>query len=322
MTLSTKLGFGLDWMRGCRGWSPRRRQTRLAGPISAGIQTIDRCNATCPMCPYASIQPQGPPTVMSDELFERVVRELHRPGTVRKICLMLQNEPLLDRRLGDRVRVVREVFGSALELVVVTHGELLTEETVARLHGVDRFAISIDAACRETYRRVRPGLDYDTVVANVLRLLRRGDVRVTTKFVVQRENQGEEDQFARFWRSHGAEVSLDRLCNRAGSLDAFERLWAPRSGVLRTLARRLYDLLVPCCPIPFTTAYVLADGRMITCSHDWEPRDVVGDLSSQSLDEIWHGERINHHRHLLWSRRTDESAVCRDCSIAGRFWEW
>jgi len=309
-------------MRACRAWNPRRRRTRLAGPISAAIQTVDRCNAACVMCPYSSTHRQGPPTVMSDELFERVVRELHRAGTVRTICLMLQNEPLLDRRLGERVRVAREVFGDSLELVVVTHGALLTAERADELRGFDRIEVSIDAARRETYEKIRHGLDYESVVANTRRLLERGDTLVSVKLVLQRDNEGEEEEFARYWRSLGAAVSIDRLCNRAGSLDGFERLWAPRAGLVRRLAQRLLDRVVPCCPLPFTTAYVLADGRMVTCSHDWAPRDVVGDISSQPLEEIWNGDRLNHHRHLLWRRRTRESAVCRDCSLAGRFWEW
>ena len=309
-------------MRACRAWSPGRRETRLQGPISAAIQTIDRCNAACVMCPYSSLHRQGPPTVMSDELFGRVARELRRPGTVRTMCLMLQNEPLLDRRLGARARLVRELFGEALELVVVTHGELLTEERVEELSVVDRIEVSIDAARRETYEKVRPGLDYEAVVCNTRRLLERGGVRVTVKFVLQRDNEGEEEEFASFWRSLGASVSIDRLCNRAGSLDGFERLWTRRSGLLRRFSQRVYDRLVPCCPLPFTTAYVLADGRMVTCSHDWEPREVVGDLASQSLEEIWNGERLNRSRHLLFQGRARESTVCRDCSLAGRFWEW
>jgi radical SAM protein with 4Fe4S-binding SPASM domain len=214
------------------------------------------------------------------------------------------------------------LFGESVELVVVSHGALLTPDRIDDLRGVDRIDISIDAASSESYGKIRQGLDYESVVANTEALLAHGGVEVSVKFLLQRDNQGEEREFARFWRSRGAAVSIDRLSNRAGTLDAFERLWMSRPGAFRRVSHFVLDRLVPHCPLPFATAYFLADGRMITCSHDWEPRDIIGDISVQSIEEIWNGEAINHYRHLLRSGRTSESLICRDCSLAGSFWAW
>lgn len=262
---------------------------------------------------------------MDDGLYTRILHELHRTGTVRTIVLMLQNEPLLDRRLHERIREARELFGSSLDLSFSTNGELLTDSRRHELQraGLNRISVSIDAAREKTFREIRRGLDFATVVANSEALLeRRADLGVAVKFLVQRGNEGEDGEFLRYWRSRGAVVSVDRLCNRAGLLDDYERLWAPRHGLVRRLGERVLDRLVPFCPLPFASSYFLADGRVICCSQDWGPRAIVGDVSRQPFAEIWNGEAINHYRHLLWSRRIQDSLLCKDCSMAGAFWEW
>jgi radical SAM protein with 4Fe4S-binding SPASM domain len=320
-----KLRWAFKWLRGCRAYDPQRRRTRLPGPISVDLQTIDRCNAACVMCPYPSQDHSGPARRMDDALYTRILHELRDIGTVRTICLMLQNEPLLDRRLHERAREARELFGSSLELVVVTNGELLTEDRLDELQraGVSRIAVSIDAAREQTFHKIRKGLDFAKVLANTEALLeRRGALDALVKFLVQRDNEGEGQEFLRYWRTRGAAVSIDRLCNRAGLLDDYERLWAPRHGLVRRLAERVLDRLIPVCPLPFSSSYILADGRVICCSHDWGPRAVVGDLSQQPFAEIWNGQAINQYRHLLWSHRTQDSLLCRDCSMAEAFWEW
>lgn len=286
------------------------------------IQTIDRCNAECIMCPYVDLDHSAPPIRMSDEMFEKIARDLHGAGTLHTMCLMLQNEPLLDRRLSTRVQCAREVFGNSLQLVLVTHGELLTPDRIDQLDGFNRIEVSIDAATPETHARIRKGLDYETVVANTEALIAHGGFEVAVKFVVQRDNEHEVERFRRHWKERGAAVSIDRLCNRAGTLDAFERIWAPRPGLVRRAAQHALDRLIPCCPLPFSTAYVRADGRVVICSHDWEPKDVVGDLSRGSILDFWNCDTINHYRHLLWTDQTQDSQVCRDCSLAGRFWRW
>jgi radical SAM protein with 4Fe4S-binding SPASM domain len=66
---------------------------------------------------------------------------------------------------------------------------------------------------------------------------------------------------------------------------------------------------------------ILSDGRVVLCCNDWGPHDIAGDLSRQTLQEVWNGDKINHYRQLLWTHRIKESPVCADCSLAGYYWK-
>jgi len=56
----------------------------IAGPWAVQVQTIDRCNASCIMCPYPSFEKHGPPNSMEDSLYKKILNELKKAGT-RKI---------------------------------------------------------------------------------------------------------------------------------------------------------------------------------------------------------------------------------------------
>jgi len=254
---------------------------------------------------------------MEEGLYLRILDGLRRAGSVRVFTLMLQNEPLIDQELATRVRQAKELLGRKAQIMTVTNGSLLTPQRIDELReaGLDEVYVSIDAVCEETYRTVRPGLDFNTVVNNVHALLRRsGPMRVTCRFLRQAANAGEEREFARYWRSNHASVGMLSMSNRAGSLAAFEKL---RGEERPTLARRLLRLAGRPrlrCNLPFLRLSVLVDGRVVLCCHDWRRHVIFGDMSRQSLPEVWNGALMKHHRRLLWTGRYDESPVCRDCS--------
>ena len=299
-------------------FDPIRLRNRLQGPVWAQVQTVDRCNAACRMCLYSSLNRRGPAHFMDEGLYARILDGFRRSGTLKLLELMLQNEPLMDGQLARRIRLAREALGPGVQIGTVTNGSPLTEKRAQELleAGLDMLEVSIDAASRQTYELIHRGLDFDRVIRNTESVLRRaGRTTVRVRFLKLRQNEAEQEEFVRYWRSRGVPVLVYSLVNRAGRLDEFERLKRPRDKLLikglKSLAGRLY----PRCIKLFTTINVLWDGRVILCSNDWTSRVVVGDLSQQSLPEVWNGERMNYYRHLLWAHRYAQSPPCSDCSV-------
>jgi hypothetical protein len=59
-----------------------------------------------------------------------------------------------------------------------------------------------------------------------------------------------------------------------------------------------------------------ADGLVMKCSNDEENREVIGDARTQSVHEIWHGEKMNAVREMhLQPRGFMNSPVCRRCYL-------
>jgi MoaA/NifB/PqqE/SkfB family radical SAM enzyme len=299
-------------------YDPKAGTSRLRGPLWVLLQTVDRCNGVCTACPSKAAT-GGAPNLMDEGLYLHILDELRAAGNLRALVIMHQNEPLMDQSLPTRIRQAKQILGPGVSVLTVTNGSLLTPRRIDELleAGVDEVHVSIDAVCETTFREVRSGLDYATVAENTRALLDRSKAgQVTVRFLKQRANEGEEKEFTQYWRARGAHVSLYEVANRAGTVREFERL-SRNSGSLALKGRRrgLMRAFAPVCTTPFLRLSVLWDGRVGACCEDWLNRVIVGDLSSQSLSAVWHGEPMNRHRRLLWAGRYDEIASCRECSI-------
>jgi radical SAM protein with 4Fe4S-binding SPASM domain len=85
--------------------------------------------------------------------------------------------------------------------------------------------------------------------------------------------------------------------------------------IVYRLARDVGGRLYPACTLPFIALPILVDGRVVACCHDWGPADVVGDLSRESLADVWNGPGMNRVRQLIVDRQFDRSPACRGCSV-------
>ena len=320
-----KLQMLSSWWKGYSAYDADSCRTRLAGPVGVQIQTINRCNGTCIMCPYSTSAPSQTKTQMDDSLFIHVINQIKKTGSVKTLAMMLQNEPLLDLGLEQRIRQARSILGEDVIIRTVTNGVLLDRQRTDALLGssINQIYVSIDAFTAQTFEKIRRGLPFERVIQNTMYLLNKAPeygVTVTVKFLRQEINQEEQKDFVRFWSSRGARVSIDKLTNRAGSIGEYNKLKGKKLSFQQMLLHPVLNRMIPCCPLPFSSLGILADGKVVLCCHDWEHKEILGDLGSESLGEIWNGEKINRHRKLLVEKRPDESTTCRGCSLSKKFW--
>ncbi len=320
-----KLKMLSNWFRGYKSYDAVDCRTRLNGPVTIQIQTVNKCNGSCIMCPYSVTASSQSSHYMDMDLFIRIIQEIKEIGTVRLLTMMLQNEPLLDPILEQRIRISREIMGDKVRIATVTNGSLLNKERTEKLLdcGLNQLAVSIDAFTGETFKNIRRGLNFERVVENTCYLLSmapKSEVSVIVKFLRQDINLEEEMKFISFWSSKGAMVGVDTLTNRAGMIKDYDAIKRRKQNLHQRILHPVFNHFIPCCPLPFTSMGILADGRSIICCHDWEHNEIIGDVATQSLVEIWNGEKINHHRKLLWEKRGDESCICNGCSLSRKFW--
>ena len=98
-------------------------------PLSIAIETLDRCNGTCPFCPANIRDERRPFARMEDSVFEKIVEELAvfqggAPFSGR-VLLSINNEPFLDKRLLQQQQLLREKLPAAF-IQLYTNGSLLT----------------------------------------------------------------------------------------------------------------------------------------------------------------------------------------------------
>lgn len=111
-------------------------------PLSVAIETINRCNGVCNFCPCNVKDEKRPIKKMTTELFESIVLQLADWDYKGRIVMNINNEPLLDDRIVEFCRHIKEKL-PCNHVYIITNGTLLTIERLKQIAAyVDRININ------------------------------------------------------------------------------------------------------------------------------------------------------------------------------------
>jgi len=223
--------------------------------------------------------------------------------------------------------------------------QFITKERAEKLvkYGVERIIISLDAATKKTYERVRVGHKWDKMLDG-LRYLQRAKKKfnayypvIGIHFVINKANVHEALDVLDLAKQLGVDfVFYNRLLHnypeishlymeipeslrrdimeRAGDLSIRISINQPAQGKLPPL-NACVALFQP---------FFLVNGDVITCcaqhehnKRDWEKAMKMGNIfEARDFRKIWYGKRYRHLRNLLYQNRLPE--YCIDCPV----YEW
>jgi MoaA/NifB/PqqE/SkfB family radical SAM enzyme len=131
-------------------------------PVCLYLEVTNRCNLLCETCPR-TFEPLEPPADMSWELFTKIVDQV---PNIARVVMHGVGEPMLVKNLPAMIRYLK-VRGTYV--LFNTNGTLMQPRRFQELidTGLDELRVSLDAADRETYAKIR-GKDFFTrIVRNV-----------------------------------------------------------------------------------------------------------------------------------------------------------
>jgi radical SAM protein with 4Fe4S-binding SPASM domain len=236
--------------------------------------------------------------VMDFDLFRKIVDECAALG-ITHVRMHNYGEAFLDKQLVEKVRYAKS--RGIAEVGMISNGSLITEDVARAMieAGLDAINISVDAAGKEVFERTRVHLDYDTVIGNIRTLARlrqemgRKRPRLILSFVRQHDS-ADERAFIEEWSRVADKVHVTDLHNWAGTLNATS------------------DVNYPCYRL-WLTFTVLWDGRVSLCCADFDGRNVLGDLRTQTIAQIWNSPayRAVRRQHL----QSGGPEICRSCDL-------
>ena len=94
-------------------------------PLFISIETVNRCNGTCPFCPCNIHDEKRPYMEMSDKVFKKIIDDLEKIKYNNTLMLLANNEILLDKKIFDRMRYARKKL-PLCHMKMFTNGKLLT----------------------------------------------------------------------------------------------------------------------------------------------------------------------------------------------------
>ncbi len=283
----------------------------LAFPIALNIESTNLCNLQCFFCPREESS-KGIGS-MDYALFCKIIDECAEKGPLKLINLHKDGEPLAHPRIYDMVRYIADQ-GAAEEFGFTSNGILLDEKREEKLleAGINKISFSIDATSEDAYERSKGRRKYEVVRDNVSRFLRNKPdcVKVAVKFIRMQENAGEEDEFVALWKDRGAEIILSEYHDWSGSVRD--------SSLHDNSLHGIFPVSENACENPFYSLAVNWDGTVSICCVDWDSQALVGDVHTQTLAEIWQGEKMRRVRELHLQGRACLVAACAGCTYKSK----
>ena len=299
-------------------WRARRAELF---PVVLQVQTINRCNASCQMCPYPYTVHLEPRSIMDDALYSRIAAECAGEDGFVELVPMAQGEPLLDVKMESRIAEFKRIAKPHQMVEIVTNGSALTPARFQRLveSGVDTITFSLSAFTEATYNSIIEGLSWKQVVRNLGAIADsplKARVNIFLRYVRQTGNEGELPAFNQYWKGRGLNVVAYEVNNRSGALDNYDRLQPVKSFLFKKIRKSMGRVLFKgSCPHAFGIMHVLSNGDVPLCANDWHHRHHLGNVNTQSIREIYNSKAMNEIRELMEQGRFEEIEACRDCSF-------
>jgi MoaA/NifB/PqqE/SkfB family radical SAM enzyme len=182
-------------------------------PVCLYLEVTNRCNLLCETCPR-TFEELEPPADMSWELFTRIVDQI---PNVARVVMHGVGEPMLVKNLPDMIRYLK---ARGTYVLFNTNGTLMQPKRFQELidTGLDELRVSLDAADRESYAKIR-GKDFFNRI-----------VRDVGKFIAYQKQVGATTPRVSLWLT-GLKETVDQL-------PEFVRL-AARMGVTEVHLQRL-----------------------------------------------------------------------------------
>lgn len=283
---------------------------RAFKPTHLAIEMTNACNADCIMCPYSS-QTRMKGILKADKHALIIDKIKAWDAPINMITHAGLGDPLLDKRLEDKLVYEKSVFPNA-QIIVYTNGGLLDEARARRLleSPVDVVSFSVNGFRKETYEGVMK-ISRDTTYSNIERFdaLRREHprkVRMAVSLVKTDLCSTEEiKEFVGYWRGRADDIVLPQWISWG---DYFEKDPNEVSGSAD-------EEHIPCFYI-WKTMMIDHDGTVKMCCEDYDSKYRMGNILEQDPSEIFNSPRMMRQRTDQLLGNFSSPKICQGCSEA------
>lgn len=248
------------------------------------IETTNICNNSCVFCPQEKYN--LPREEMKMELWEKIIDELatHDYKKGLKIDTQGFGEPFLDSYIWNRLSYAREKIPNT-RFFTSTNGTYMNPESFPLIFDyMDTLRTSFYAYTKDTHIKTQrsTGDAFEKALYNILELQRyKKEYGYKKPHIIMSFqkipgfNDHEAEAWKKFWEPRADEIIM----------------WNPHNfGGLRPYVPIDHTKQVSCGRPEHGPAYVHVDGVVSMCCWDINERVVIGDLNTQTLEEVFHGE--------------------------------
>jgi hypothetical protein len=271
------------------------------------IEPTSNCSVNCIMCPQSTLATSSLGE-MNLKTFENIT--LAVSSVAELVMLYFMGEPLQHSHFTDLISMARRhIKGS---LVLSTNAMLLNELKAISIveNCIDLIICCVDRWNKKAYEHIRRGANFDTVVANIERLLevrgQRTEPRIIVKALDFSMPPDERVEFVNYWTRLGAVPLVGWIDTWAGQFPSLATL----SGTPAPYAERQR---VACADLWFKMV-INWHGQAVLCCHNYNYSYPLGEIESRaSIAEIWQGKKLGSLREAHLQKRFSCTKLCTGC---------
>jgi len=273
------------------------------------IETVNVCNARCPMCTIDDWE-RGAPSI-KDDLFKKIADEvIENAHELNRVSLYRDGEPLIDKKLAQRCATLKD--GGVKNVSISTNVSLLTEDKSRDLleAGLDTIIMSIDSLQKDVFEGIRVRLNFEEVLENALKFIElrnkiRPETRIWMRMIRQESNKNEWPEYQAYWADKLSEqdrIYFHNIFNWGGQLEGFMPI------------NKSFEPNLPCVAL-WSLLVIFANGDVPLCNVDYNNKFPTGSVVTHSIKELWQSKIMNERRQLHLDGEKSCISICKNCNV-------
>jgi len=296
------------------------QQTKLdVFPDVIRIEPVGKCNFKCIHCPTGT-QPNQRRLLKANQ-FSKIVSQFNdRRFIPRVVVLYHGGEPLLNKKISDYVRILKEI--GVAKVHIVTNGSLLTKQVSEKLimAGLDEIHISFDGESADENNIIRKNGDFYKDATNLKEFYKLykeigfKKIRILISNV-QVMNKADSDNNQND-RLVTPSYLTECFCNECPEIEfqsVTAMVWPGFLAFGEFQVATLPKQTPNYCSSLFETITILANGDVVPCCYDLPGEVVFGNVFESNIFDIWDNPKYREFRTNF--RKQIYTKLCRKCNV-------
>ncbi len=276
----------------------------LEVPFLATISIGNTCDFKCIYCGQHKRNPSEYKLMTMDE-FGMVAEQLAAfPKPLRQVTFVSSGETLLNRRLPDMIRIVKERY-IADKVKIITNGSQLSPDYTDKLidAGLDNIKISLQGITQEAYEKTcGVPMDFERYISNISYLYEhRKNCKVHVKVIDIALSEGENEKFYELFRDISDSMFIEHCVQEGVASD-------------NKYFQSVTDTNI--CPLVFYSLFIDEHLDVFPCcmvNRDMvEPEQILGNIRDITLEKLWQTSFRKIWNGLL-TQNIETGHVCHGC---------
>lgn len=289
-------------------------------PFSVSFEPTTSCNLRCPECPSGLRSFSRPIGMLEPSFFRKTIDELS--NHLFYLTFYFQGEPYLNKNFLEMVTYAKQ---KKIYTSTSTNAHYFTDEVAKKTieSGLDRLIISIDGTTQETYQQYRVGGQLSKVIEGAKLIVKwKKELQSTTPFVifqflVVKPNEHQIDDL----KLLAKDIGVDEVILKTAQVYDYENgnELIPENEQYSRYRKNsdgtysIKNSLENSCWKLWHSCVITWDGKVVPCCFDKDAQHQLGDLKTNTFNQIWNNDKYKNFRVKLVKGRK-EIDICTNCS--------